>query len=615
MKHKLKALSIIVGITIVVLGIGVAAMLRTMAKQDAEHAAFYNTGAAIKSFVGDYGKAVQAAFKANDLSQIAAFYADDYPTIPRGDTDSRVLRRGRWAWRAIDHGRDVSAWELQSVEPWLSGKAEVVDDLAAYLRAMTSVQEIRSKIDMIERIDSGRSVVLRVKFILDGTTPKGERFQDRHFYRWHVRKTEPEGAETTWQIVSDELVEGIRVAGDGRRFVELDLTRSGIDYRHARNPKLNKEQFGDVLKFDVVEHSAGGVAVMDYNNDGWPDIFFADGKRSRLYRNNGRQPAAGEPRVTFTDVTTVAGLDGIDQAQTGLFADVDNDGLQDLFVTRYLAPNKFYRNNGDGTFSDHSAALGLDFVAPSTSATFLDYDRDGFVDLYVGVFGNAFTDIPRLPFFAQNGGANRLFHNEAGQRFTEVTEASGVGDTGWSLAVAAGDYDNDGYPDLVVANDFGRKNLYHNNQDGTFSEVAKQAGVLDFSGGMGVAWGDFNEDGYLDLYTSNINSNQRWFGEDMTIRQFVRNVLRTKWAFLDLGEFVKAYKLLGSGWTEVGTMVGEGNSLFRNNGDGTFTELKNSHTNRAGWGWSVVFYDMDNDTDLDIYAANGWISNKPGSDL
>jgi hypothetical protein len=249
------------------------------------------------------------------------------------------------------------------------------------------------------------------------------------------------------------------------------------------------------------------------------------------------------------------------------------------------------------------------------SACFLDYDLDGFVDLYVGVYGNAFTDIPRLPFFATNGGANRLFHNEGGRGFADVTEKSGTGDTGWSLAVASADYDNNGYPDLMVANDFGRKNLYRNNGDGTFTEVAREAGVLDFSGGMGLAFGDFNDDGLIDVYTSNINSNQRWFGEDMTVSQYTRNVVRSKWSLLDAGEYWKVYNLLGSDWMEVGTMIGEGNSLFCNNGDGTFREMKDSHTGRAGWGWSVAFFDMDNDTALDIYAANGWISNTPDTDL
>ena len=233
----------------------------------------------------------------------------------------------------------------------------------------------------------------------------------------------------------------------------------------------------------------------------------------------------------------------------------------------------------------------------------------------VGVYGDAFHDIPRLPFYAQNGGKNRLFRNVGGKHFVDVTDAAGVGDTGWSVAVAAADFDNDGYPELVVANDFGKKTLYHNNRDGTFTEVTQQAGVLDFSGGMGIAVGDFDDDNLLDLYFSNINSNQRWFGEDMTVSQYVRNVARTKWLLLDAGEYKKFYDLVGSGWPKIGTMIGKGNTLFRNNRDGTFTEVKDSHTTRAGWGWGVAFFDMDNDTNLDIYAANGWISGKNKDDL
>jgi hypothetical protein len=166
-----------------------------------------------------------------------------------------------------------------------------------------------------------------------------------------------------------------------------------------------------------------------------------------------------------------------------------------------------------------------------------------------------------------------------------------------------------------VANDFGRKCLFRNNGDGTFTDVAKEAGVLDFSGGMGLAFGDFNDDGLIDLYTSNINSNQRWFGEDMTVSQYARNVARTKWLILDMPEYKKFYDLVGSDWISIGTTIGEGNSLFENNGNGTFRELKESHTARAGWGWSVAFFDADNDTDLDIYAANGWITNKNKDDL
>ena len=183
------------------------------------------------------------------------------------------------------------------------------------------------------------------------------------------------------------------------------------------------------------------------------------------------------------------------------------------------------------------------------------------------------------------------------------------------MAVASADYDRDGYPDLAIANDFGRKVLYRNQGDGTFIDRAKHAGVLDFSGGMGVTFGDFNEDGRVDLYTSNINSNQRWFGEDQTVDQYARNVFRTRWALFDLSEYYALIQLLGKDWPDLGQQIGEGNSLFSNNGDGTFGELNDSHTRRAGWGWSVAFLDFDNDSRLDISAVNGWISGRPDTDL
>jgi hypothetical protein len=488
-------------------------------------------------------------------------------------------------------------------------RVDVQDEVNEYVNGLAAIDDIKFKIDMIRKIEPERSVDLTIKFILDGVDKQGASFQDRHFYRWHLVNEGRAGYD--WKIVKDELVEGIRVAGDARGFTELKLADIGIDYTHKRDPKLNAKKVR--LKFGVMEHGMGGVSAADFDNDNRPDIFFADGERSRLYRNE-TQPGSSDLR--FTDVTKRTGLDGIDHATSGIFADVDNDGGVDLVVVRYLEPIKFFRNNCDGTFTDESARVGLDrVVAPGISACFLDYNRDGFVDLYVSVYGDAFGEVPRLPFFAQNGGQNRLFRNDGGHGFTDVTAASGVGDTGWSMAVASADYNNDGWPDLVVANDFGRKNLYRNNGDGTFTEEAKRAGVLDFSGGMGVTWGDFDDDGHFDLYTSNINSNQRWFGEDQTISQYMRNVFRTRWILKDAGEYWDFYQLVGSKWAEIGTQIGKGNSLFANNHDGTFRELKESHTNRAGWGWSVSFFDMDNDTKLDIYAANGWITNKLTTDL
>jgi hypothetical protein len=593
----------------------VALSLYVMARKDKEHERFFNTGKSVNQFLASYKHGLEEAFKKKDTTELMQFYSERYASAGRG----------RWVLQPDQEAGDVTCFALRAEGSKDYTRGDLQDEFKNYLNGLASVQDIKFKIDMIDKVEPEKNVQLTVKFILDGKDQKDSVFQDRNFYRWYLVNEGGTGAYD-WKIVKDQLVEGVRVGGDGRDFQPFEtreeLAAIGIDYKHERDPKLNIKEQGSKLKFGVIEHGGGGVSTVDYNNDRKPDIFFADGVRSRLYRNDG---AGSSGRVHFADVTKESGLDGIDQAAAGIFADVDNDGYQDLFVSRYLAPLKFYHNSGPDaegkiTFSDWSEKMGFDpkdpqNTAPAVSACFLDYDRDGYLDLYVGLYGNAFHDVPRLPFYALNGGANRLYHNEGGKTFTDVTEQSGTGDTGWTLAVAAADYDNDGYPDIGDANDFGRKNLYHNNHNGTFTEVAKQAGVLDFSGGMGLTWGDFDDDGRLDLYTSNINSNQRWFGEDMTVSQYERNVLRTKYAITDIGEYWKVYKLLGPRWTELGTMIGEGNRLFRNSGDGSFRQLEDSHTNRAGWGWSVAFLDYDNDTKLDIYAANGWISNAPNTDL
>jgi VCBS repeat protein len=605
-RRLLKALAKLFVVLLVIVGNIVGAALYLMARRDKEHAKFFNTGIAVNVFLGSYSRAIRESFEKKDPTLVMNLYSDRFWSPGRG----------RWEMGRVNEESDVSVSRVAIKGAQDFDKKALRSEVARYLDSIGSIKNIWTKIDMIEDVDLERRVVLRVKFILDGTDPQGAVFQDRYFYRWHlVNEGTPKAFD--WKIVKDELVdkdglvEGLRVSGDGASFKEIDLAGAGIDFKHSRDPKLNAEKYSAQMKFDIIEHGSGGASAIDYDGDDRQDIFFPDGVRSRLYRNVSDDSGA----VKFADVTTEAGLDGVNQANAGLFADVDNDGDADLFIARYLAPNKFFRNEGGGRFTDQSKAMGLDFDSTSVTACFLDYDRDGFVDLYVGLYGNAFKDVPRLPFFAQNAQPNRLYHNERGRSFRDVTESSRTGDTGWALAVASADYDHDGDPDLAVANDFGRKCLFRNNGDGTFTDVAKEAGVLDFSGGMGLAFGDFNDDGLMDLYTSNINSNQRWFGEDMTVSQYVRNVARTRWLILDMPEYKKFYDLVGSDWPKIGTTIGEGNSLFENNGDGTFRELKESHTARAGWGWSVSFFDADNDMDLDIYAANGWITNKNKDDL
>ncbi len=619
---------------VAVVVVAVTSSLYGMAAKDRLHARFYNTGKTINGFLSSYCKALEASHEGGDVSYLTALYGEDY----------QAPARGRWLWDDENLVSEVAVSHLRVQGNADFGRDELSTELRGYLDGLASIDRTVCKIDLIEDVELERWARLTVKLIVDGVDPSGRFLQDRIFYRWQlVQGDGDEPGQAGWRIVHDELVEGIRVAGLRQSFTELNPQLAGIDFRHQRDPKLDMKTFRPQLQFGVIQHASGGVSAADVDLDGRPDLLFLDGRQSRLYRNLGPD-ADGVPR--FEDITEASGLKGLDQAHTGLFADFDNDGDRDLFVGRYLAPSKYYRNEGgDGTprFVDASAESGLDVTVPATSATLLDFDRDGYLDLYLGANGNAFEAFPRLPFFAQNGHPNHLFRNDGGRRFVDVTEASGTGDVGWSLAVAAGDVDGDGWPDLAVANDFGRKNLYRNRGDGSFAEIAKEAGVLDFSGGMGLAFGDFDDDGRVDLYTSNINSNQRWFGEDMTVSQYIRNVLRTRWILEDFAEYRKLSRLVGEEWINLGTQIGEGNSLFRNRGPQgsepsspgprsaglrdtarpqaaaagsvSFEEIKDSHAVRAGWGWGVAFFDMDNDTDLDLYAANGWISNTPETDL
>jgi hypothetical protein len=589
------------GVVLLIAGVVVYG-LNVLERQEAEHARFFETGKVINQLLTDYAGAINKIDDQKDISGVSTFYSANYD----------APGRGQWVLKKDIDISDISSDKLISEGGTDYNLSALNRELQQYVDSLSSIKRVKCKIDMIEEIDPEKAVTLRVKYILDGVDQEGLAFQDRFFYRWWLSNEGSSDGAFDWKIVRDQLVEGVRVSGMREGFASIDPMELGIDYTHARDPELDANDPNVDLSFQMIQYAFGGVSAVDYNNDDRMDLFFADGLESKLYRNDG---LAENEQVKFTDVTEDTGLNGIDHANLGLFADFNNDGHKDVFVVRFFKPGQFFQNNGDGTYIDKSAEMGLDFVAPAMSATLLDYDRDGFLDIYVGVYGDTFENIPRLFFFARNGEPNRLFHNDGGKGFTDVSEQSGAGDIGWTLAVAAGDYNNDGYTDLMNSNDFGRKNLYRNNKDGTFTDVAKEAGVLDLSGGMGVTFGDYNDDGLMDIYTSNINSNQRWFGENVTILQYLRNVIRTKWVFEDLQEYLAVYDLFGDNWVELAKMSGEGNSLFENNGDGTFTELKDSHTNRAGWGWSVAFFDMDNDTDQDIYAANGWISQDPTSDL
>src|SRR6266699_3903222 len=272
----------------------------------------------------------------------------------------------------------------------------------------------------------------------------------------------------------------------------------------------------------ILEEAGPGVCVADYNSDGWPDIYFIGGgdlhgrgipARNALYRNNGDG--------TFTDVTDAAGVPGTGFGLGCVWGDYDNDGRPDLYVTQY-GKNLLYHNNGNGTFTDVTDKAhvdGTDFgTVFHTGAVFFDYDRDGWLDLYAGgyvTFGpnskqTCITsgEESSCPPTAYPGSPAVLYHNNRDGTFTNVTRAAGMFQPdGKNLSVAAVDYDNDGWQDLFVANDSMRAYLYHNEHDGTFKEVGLTSGMALTEEGtemaaMCLSFGDYDNDGLLDLYIS-----------------------------------------------------------------------------------------------------------------
>ena len=408
----------------------------------------------------------------------------------------------------------------------------------------------------------------------------------------------------------------------------------------------------------IVEANGCGVAFYDYDNDGWLDVFVLNGSRlggfptgqepsNRLYRNN--------RDGTFTDVTREAGLVRSGWANSVCIGDFDNDGNDDLFVT-YWGQNVLYRNNGNGTFTDVTEDAGLGGFPDrwNAGATFIDYDRDGHLDLFVANYVEA--DLERLPLPGQGnncewkgvpvfcgprgmrGTKNYLYRNNGDGTFTEVSEEAGMHTPNgyYGMTSVVTDVDEDGWPDIYVACDSTPSILYRNNRDGTFTDIAVESGVAYSEdgreqAGMGLATGDYNRDGRLDivktlfadempaLYRNNGNG----IFSDMSVAAGLHEVTQhIQWG-TGLVDFDN------DGWPDLFYAVGNlfprveqfnarypyrgPRFLFRNMRDGTFANitadcgpgLNSAHSSRG-----CAFGDFDNDGDMDILVMN---MNEPPS--
>jgi len=361
-----------------------------------------------------------------------------------------------------------------------------------------------------------------------------------------------------------------------------DVTaQSRVNFIHAASKTPSKY---------LLETMGGGVAIFDFDNDGHMDLFFTNGAVLKDAMAKDDAPDKTQPKYwnrlyqqkpdgTFTDVTERAGLKGAGYSMGVAAADYDNDGFVDLFVTGYKS-DRLYRNNGDGTFRD--VTLKLPYVAAgwSTSAGWFDYDHDGRLDLFVARYmdwdfesGSMFcggpTSVLRAYCHPDNfkGATSILYHQRADRSFEDVSRISGIADQlGKGLGVAFADFDNDGWTDVFVANDSVRQSLYRNKGDGTFEDIAVISGAAyDEDGktfaGMGVDCADYDNDGYVDVFITTL-SNERY-------------------------------------------------ALYRNNGDLSFTYATN--TSAVGQitllnsGWGARFVDVDNDGLRDLFVAQSHV--------
>ena len=405
-----------------------------------------------------------------------------------------------------------------------------------------------------------------------------------------------------------------------------DVTaKSGIHFRHS---------FGEKELRTILEGTGSGCAWLDYNNDGLLDLYVVNGRHidgltdhsapdgvdatNHLYRNNGDG--------TFTDVTTQAGVAGKGFGVGVTVGDFDNDGYEDIYVTNYNSAI-LYHNNGNGTYTDVTAKAGADNPYFGTGAAWLDYDRDGRLDLFIGNYLQ-FDPAYKYYYSAENYPGplsyaperNRLLHNNGDGTFTDVSRASGISaQPGRAMGITVGDYDNDGWPDIYVANDTMASYLYRNNHNGTFTNVAAEQGV-DYgqngeeSTAMGPVFGDYDNDGWLDLFVSDAHYHRLYHNsgkpdgmfEDVTDRSGIGAVSGqyAGWGsgFFDFDN--DGYKDLfivngGMSWP-----VPMQSILLRNNGKGIFTDVSahaGAFFKEQIVGRGACFADYDNDGYIDAY--------------
>jgi tetratricopeptide (TPR) repeat protein len=464
-------------------------------------------------------------------------------------------------------------------------RAEFLGELEMSLRVYPRVLVAELQIVGIET--HSNRIGTRIRYELVGT--------GKDFYReqrvgewsldWEV------GTEDLYSLVGWRMHDEVRSRSTEACYADVTKSAFGANSSYGAQMMHGADYWRTVLDgasgIDIYGHN--GVSVGDIYGDGHDDIYVCQpaGLPNRLYRNRGNG--------TFEDITESAGVGVLENTACALFADFDNDGRQDLLVVRANGPLLFM-NVGGGKFRLKNDAFH--FANPPqgtfTGAAAADYNRDGLLDIYFCLYtyyqGADQYKYPTPYFAAENGPPNFLMRNNGDGSFRDATTESGLdkNNSRYSFCCAWSDFNGDGWPDLYVVNDFGRKNLYQNNGDGTFDDVAREKGVEDVGAGMSVAWFD------RDLYVANM-----WTAAGERISS---DKAFQKDAGAEIQAFYRKHAM--------------GNSLFREENDGKFRDVTAESGLAVGrWSWSSDSLDFDHDGSPDIYIANGMVSGALREDL
>ena len=495
-----------------------------------------------------------------------------------------LLPTGEVAQRS---GNGIEVFRRRFAREVIPGRDHFLREMEKYLSPLSRVETAELEIVGIAQASGSTSEFdIDIRYDLVGSRKDQGREQRVGHWLTQWSRDESQGWRALrWQATEETLARA-------RDAIFIDVTAQALGQTASYQNQMLRgvDHWRTVLDgasgIDVYGNS--GLAVGDIDNDGFDDLYVCQpaGLPNRLYRNRGDG--------SFEDVTEASGVGVLDDTACALFADFENKGVQDLLVVCGSGPLLFL-NQGKGKYSLKSDAFK--FAQPPegtfTHAAIVDYDRDGRLDIYFCLYSYyAGLDQYRYPvpyFDARNGPPNFLLRNEGNATFRDRTEAAGlnVDNNRYSFACAWGDINSDGNPDLYVANDFGRSNLYRNNGDGTFSTISSGAGVEDAGAGMSACWCDFDNDGNQDIYVANM-----WSAAGQRVSE--QAIFHEK-----NPEDVRALYRRHA----------RGNSLYRNQGNGKFQNIGEQAGAEMGrWAWSSDAWDFDHDGYSDLYIANGYIS-------